>query len=96
MGLMGEQHGTRLMSQLRSGVVLSLLLLICLTKYVCDAKQDQFLAYECLFSFFALSTSKTYNIRIYRHAYGPLNPDLISCVLVSDCDALILRSVIIC
>ena len=51
MGLMGEQHGTRLMSQLRSGVVLSLLLLICLTKYVCDAKQDQFLAYECLFSF---------------------------------------------
>ena len=49
---------------------------------------------ECLFSFIALSTSKTYNI--YRHAYGPLNPGLISCVLVSDCDALILRSVIIC
>ena len=84
MGLMGEQHGTRLMSQLRSGVVLlSLLLLICLTKYVCDAKQDQFLAYECLFSFFALSTSKTYNIRIYRHAYGPLNPGLISHILCS-------------
>ena len=71
MGLMGEQHGTRLMSQLRSGVVLSLLLLICLTKYVCDAKQDQFSGYEyeCLFSFFALSTSKTYNIYYTgRHA----------------------------
>ena len=94
MGLMGEQHGTKLMSQLRSGVVLSLLLLICLTKYVCDAKQDQFLVFECLFGFFALSTSKTYSI--YRHAYGPLNPDLKSCVLMSDCDALILRSVIIC
>ena len=62
MGLMGEQHGTRLMSQLRSGVVLlSLLLLICLTKYVCDAKQDQFLAFLV---FFALSTF--YIIRIYR------------------------------